>query len=84
MDFLKNKRVLVTGACGTVGKELVHQLLNDHQIGEFVGIDNNESELYFLEQRFQKHENSCWTAIQATPGRRLAAKSVSPCVDGGR
>ncbi len=51
--MLKNKRILVTGACGTVGSELVKQLLADgHQIAGLVALDNNESELFFLEQRF--------------------------------
>ncbi len=51
--MLKNKRILVTGACGTVGSELVKQLLGDkHQIAGLIALDNNESELFFLEQRF--------------------------------
>lgn len=52
------KRVLVTGACGTVGAELVRQLLEEYQVGELLGIDNNESELFFLEQRYAKHNNA--------------------------
>lgn len=46
------KRVLVTGACGTVGSELVRQLLTDPHYAptEVVGIDNNESQLFFLDQ----------------------------------
>ena len=53
MDFLSNKRILVTGACGTVGSELVRQLLeNDYRPAEVIALDNNESELFFLEQRF--------------------------------
>ncbi len=56
--YFKEKRVLITGACGTVGKELVRQLLEEFQIGELVALDNNESELFFLEQRFLKHGNS--------------------------
>lgn len=52
-DYLAGKRVLVTGACGTVGSELVHQLLeNDHQPIEVIALDNNESELFFLDQRY--------------------------------
>ncbi len=49
---LTNKRILVTGACGTVGSELVRQLLSDPQYSpeEVVGIDNNESQLFFLDQ----------------------------------
>jgi FlaA1/EpsC-like NDP-sugar epimerase len=52
MTYLKNKRILVTGCCGTVGSELVRQLLSDHVPAELVGLDNNESELFFAEQRF--------------------------------
>ncbi|MDD5450339.1 MAG: polysaccharide biosynthesis protein [Desulfovibrionales bacterium] len=51
--FLNNKRILVTGACGTVGSELVCQLLEDnYQPAEVIALDNNESGLFFLEQRF--------------------------------
>lgn len=54
-SFIKNKRVLVTGACGTIGSELVRQLLEEYEVEELIGVDNNESELFFLEQRFSKH-----------------------------
>ncbi len=60
-SFLEQKRVLVTGACGTVGSELVRQLLESYQVGELTGIDNNESEIFFLEQRFSKHRNAFFT-----------------------
>jgi FlaA1/EpsC-like NDP-sugar epimerase len=50
--FFRKKRVLVTGACGTVGRELVRQLMELDNITELVGIDNNESELFFLDQRY--------------------------------
>ena len=55
MNYLKNKRILVTGCCGTVGSELVRQLLSDYAPAELVGLDNNESELFFAEQRFCRH-----------------------------
>lgn len=57
-EFLKGKRVLVTGACGTVGSELVRQLLEERGVDELIGLDNNESELFFLEQRFYKRFNA--------------------------
>jgi len=49
-----NQRVLVTGACGTVGAELVRQLLSgaQYQPDEVIGIDNNETELFFLDQSY--------------------------------
>jgi len=54
-DFYKNKRILITGASGTVGKELVRQLL-DLQPEEIRLMDNNESEIFFLMEEF-KHNN---------------------------
>jgi len=48
--------VLITGVCGTVGRELLRQIsaLNCARI---VGIDNNESELFFLSQTYSHHDN---------------------------
>ena len=56
-SFFKNKSVLVTGACGTVGLELIRQLLVSFKVGELIGIDNNESELFFLEDKFADFNN---------------------------
>ena len=33
---LSDKRILVTGACGTIGRELTGQLLNAYQFDELV------------------------------------------------
>ncbi|MFO7558191.1 MAG: SDR family NAD(P)-dependent oxidoreductase [Desulfobacterales bacterium] len=57
-SFFKNKRVLVTGACGTIGSELVQQLLENYEVEELIGIDNNESELFFLEQKHSDCHNA--------------------------
>lgn len=54
-EFFKGKCVLVTGSCGTIGRELVRQLLMDYGVGELIGIDNNESEIFFEEQRFLEY-----------------------------
>ena len=47
--LFKNKNILVTGSCGTVGSELVKQLLMDdtYEPNEVLGIDSNESEIFF-------------------------------------
>jgi FlaA1/EpsC-like NDP-sugar epimerase len=55
-----NKRVLVTGACGTIGAELIRQLLTDSRYApaEVMGLDNNESELFFLDQAYLDHPDA--------------------------
>lgn len=52
MKRFTNKSILVTGSCGTVGSELVKQLLMDEAYSpkEVIGIDNNESALFFQDQ----------------------------------
>jgi FlaA1/EpsC-like NDP-sugar epimerase len=50
------KRVLISGVCGTVGKELLRQLIL-LKPAEIVGIDNNESALFFLQEDLREHAN---------------------------
>ena len=57
-SYFNSNKILVTGACGTIGRELVRQLLVDYDVTELIGIDNNESELFFLEQAFLKYRQA--------------------------
>ncbi|MBE8233218.1 MAG: polysaccharide biosynthesis protein [Endozoicomonadaceae bacterium] len=54
MSDITNKRILITGACGTVGSELVKALLKNkkYQPAAVIGLDNNESELFFIDQLY--------------------------------
>ncbi len=55
MSFLSNKKVLITGVCGTVGSELLNLLMSsEYEPMEVIGLDNNESELFFTDQRYLK------------------------------
>lgn len=72
--FFQDKTVLVTGACGTVGSELVHQLLEEYNVGELIGLDNNESELFFLEQRHLDHSNAHFSLADVRDRDKLARK----------
>jgi len=57
-SFFSNKRVFVTGGCGTVGRVLVGQLLRSYNVGELIAIDNNETDLFFLEQEYADFPNA--------------------------
>lgn len=48
------RRVLVTGSSGTVGGEIVDQLLSDktHAPSQIICLDNRESEQFFAEQKY--------------------------------
>lgn len=54
MKKFQGKTILVTGSCGTVGAELVRQLLTHDAFApkELIGIDNNESALFFQDQQY--------------------------------
>jgi FlaA1/EpsC-like NDP-sugar epimerase len=58
-NFYKNKRILVTGAAGTVGKELVRQILS-FEPEEVRLMDNNESEIFFLIEEFKDKNVYCF------------------------
>ena len=73
--FYQRKRVLVTGACGTVGRELVRQLLKKRQVEELVGLDNNESELFFLEQKYQEFANASFFLADVRDRDKLCRKT---------
>ncbi|MFH1913490.1 MAG: polysaccharide biosynthesis protein [Pseudomonadota bacterium] len=56
-EFYKGKSVVVTGACGTVGSELVRQLLHDYEV-EITCLDNNESQLFLMGQEYSACANA--------------------------
>jgi FlaA1/EpsC-like NDP-sugar epimerase len=52
----RDKRVFITGVCGTIGQELLRQVLQ-HAPREIIGIDNNEASLFFLIETYRRHDN---------------------------
>lgn len=52
----ENKRILITGACGTVGSELLRQVVAKNP-KEVLGLDNNESATFFLLEAYRRHPN---------------------------
>ena len=62
---IRGRRVLVTGAAGSIGSEVCRQLLAA-EAGELVAVDLNENNLYLLEQRLR----------QQHPGMRLVPQNA--------
>ncbi|MHB1140950.1 MAG: polysaccharide biosynthesis protein [Sulfuricaulis sp.] len=56
MSEWHGKRILITGVCGTVGSELLHQVVSEGP-ADIIGIDNNESELFFIDEAYRNHNN---------------------------
>lgn len=54
MNPWQGKRVLITGVAGTIGHELLRQLV-DAEPAEIIGVDSNESELFYVQQEFAAH-----------------------------
>lgn len=52
----KDRSVLITGVCGTVGSELLRQV-SKLGCARITGIDNNESELFFLSQSYADRDD---------------------------
>jgi FlaA1/EpsC-like NDP-sugar epimerase len=54
---LKGQVVLVTGAAGSIGSELCHQLLN-YEPARVIALDNNETGLFDLVESLRSHAHS--------------------------
>ena len=54
---LKGSKILVTGCCGTVGSNLIKKILNEIKKVKVIGIDNNESSLFFLNEKYKSNKN---------------------------
>jgi len=52
-EFIKGKRVLVTGGCGSIGSELVKQLIKLNP-SSIIIFDNAESPMFYLQQEISK------------------------------
>jgi FlaA1/EpsC-like NDP-sugar epimerase len=70
------KSILVTGSCGTVGSELVRQLLSmhDYSPADLIGVDNNESELFYQDQSYLSDERARFFVADVRDQTVLAQK----------
>jgi FlaA1/EpsC-like NDP-sugar epimerase len=75
-SIINRKRILITGACGTVGAELVRQLLSDprYDPDEVIGIDNNESQLFFIDQQYLDDSRARFFIADIRDGEELGRR----------
>ncbi len=76
MACFAGKSILVTGVCGTVGAELLHQLLTqpDYAPREVIGMDNNESQLFFLDQKYLNDDRTHFSVVDIRDRNELIRK----------
>jgi FlaA1/EpsC-like NDP-sugar epimerase len=53
-DFFKDKDILVTGGCGSIGSEIVKQLLK-YDVKRIRVLDNNETAQFELQEELKEH-----------------------------
>src|SRR3989304_5758085 len=58
-NFYRGKKILITGAAGTVGREIVRQL-SFFEPAELRLMDNNETEMFFLMEEYQNQNVFCF------------------------
>ena len=63
----------VTGACGTVGRELLRQL-QDLDPVTVVAIDNNESELFFVNEEYRRDDRFSFFVCDLRDRNEIAAR----------
>ncbi|MBN1429857.1 MAG: polysaccharide biosynthesis protein [Anaerolineae bacterium] len=68
--YLQDRVVLVTGACGSIGSEIVRQVLT-YKPKHLVLLDRNENAVYLLERELQNsHPQACFSTIIGDVRRR--------------
>jgi FlaA1/EpsC-like NDP-sugar epimerase len=58
-DFYNGKKILILGAAGTVGREIVDQII-PFNLAELRLVDNNESDLFFLMEEYRDRDVYCF------------------------
>lgn len=59
MRSLSGRKILITGACGTIGSALIRCLLTGEYVGkvDVVGLDINESEIFYLCNEYKNNKH---------------------------
>ncbi len=56
LDYYHDKKILITGGCGSVGSAILNELIKFNPKRVSI-LDNNESALFYLQQKFNSYNN---------------------------
>ena len=56
MNYIMNKRVLITGAGGSIGSEIVRQVIHNNP-SEIIALGHGEQSIYMLSEHLPEHTN---------------------------
>lgn len=75
-NYFQDKTVMITGSCGTVGSELVNQLLNLGQYApkRLIGIDNNEASIFLQDQKYLNDQRAYFYLVDVRDRNEISRK----------
>lgn len=71
---MENKKIAITGGCGTVGQELIRQIAAKNEVRQLLVMDNNETELFMLEEQYKSHKNFSFLLTDIRDEKTLAGR----------
>ena len=77
--FFYNKRILVTGVCGTIGLALIKRLLDVKYCNPkvVIGLDNNENDIFFLEELESEMLKICAILWERIKNSKVKARTLT-------
>lgn len=76
-SFIKNKKVLITGAAGSIGSELVRQCLK-HEPLEVIALDQSENGLYNIKEELGEKANYVLGNVTSELSINMAFEEYQP------
>jgi FlaA1/EpsC-like NDP-sugar epimerase len=76
-DFLKNQRVMITGAAGSIGSEIFRQVIS-YEPAALAALDHSEYGLYQLDEEFAKHpvKGRCYFSLVDIKRKELIERAI--------
>ena len=80
MNCFKNKKILVTGGTGSLGKELVRHLLKNEEPETVRIFDVDETEQFEFQHELKGYESKVWFLLGDVRDKERLARAVGKYV----